>query len=393
MLNAYEKVLIQKFKRELESNGEVDFLYKDLYETFGDDDFIVFLSSYHSKIIREFEYINTRIDSRYIHAENSRKIIELIGSIRKFLENIGSIKIFIRSEYADVLEELKNFMKPSGGTVIPDEFKEIKIIETEPIFISDNTISKKIGKTLRLHPVGKGSYADVYMFEDEDYEECFTLKRLNKKATDKDFERLKREYETMKGLDSPFIVKVYKMNYDKKEYTMEYLNDTLYNHIQKKNSLLNIESRSYIINQILKGFEYLDKKGILHRDISPTNILLKHYEDETMLIKISDFGLVKLEESTLTDPNSEFRGSLNDYRLRDIGFDQYNVTYEMYALTRLIAYILTGKSAFAKITDSDTLAFLNKGISDKQEERYQNIYELGLEVRKLIGKLKSKEAR
>ena len=230
------------------------------------------------------------------------------------------------------------------------------------------------------------------MFKDEDYEECFTLKRLNKKATDKDFERLKREYETMKDLDSPFIVKVYKMNYHKKEYTMEYLNDTLYNHIQKKNSLLNIESRNYIINQILKGFEYLDKKGILHRDISPTNILLKHYEDETMLIKISDFGLVKLEESTLTDPNSEFRGSLNDHRLRDIGFDKYNVIYEMYALTRLIAYILTGRSAFAKITDQDILAFLNKGISDNQEERYQNIYELGVEVRKLIWKLKSKEA-
>ena len=125
MLNAHEKILIQKFKRELESAREVDFLYKDLYETFGDDDFIVFLSSYHSKIIREFEYINTRIDSRYIHAENSRKIIELIGSIRKFLGNIGSIKISIRSEYADILEELKSFMKSSGGTVIPDEFKEI----------------------------------------------------------------------------------------------------------------------------------------------------------------------------------------------------------------------------------------------------------------------------
>lgn len=394
MLSTQEKVIIKRFNRDLESNGGRDALYEELYQDFGDDDFIIFLSSYHSKVIKIFEYINSRIYSRYVHADNSREILGLIADIQKFIGNIKSIKISIKDIYEDVLKELKSFIKSSGGSIIPDEFNEIVIIETEPIFILENTISKiKSDKVLKLHPIGKGSYADVYKFKDEDYEEYFTLKRLSEKADDKDFERLKREYETMKSLNSPFIAKVYRINYETKEYTMEYLDDTLYNYIQKKNASLNINLRYYIIGQILRGFEYLDSKKILHRDISPNNILLKFYEDNTIVVKISDFGLVKLEDSTLTDPNSEFRGSLNDPKLKDIGFNKYDLTYEMYALTRLMAYVLTGKSAFAKITDQDVLAFLNKGISDKQEERYQNIYELGLEVQKLIGKLKTKEAR
>lgn len=339
------------------------------------------------------EDVNGRIPSGYIHAATSRDMVRLILDVRNFISNIKSIKLSLVKECSEILNSLKSFLS-LYGTKIPEEFEEVDIIETKPIFILENTISKiKSDKVLKLHPIGKGSYADVYKFKDEDYEEYFTLKRLSEKADDKDFERLKREYETMKNLNFPFAAKVYRMNYETKEYTMEYLDDILYNYIQKKNVSLNINLRYYIIGQILRGFEYLDSKKILHRDISPNNILLKFYEDNTIVVKISDFGLVKLEDSTLTNPNSEFRGSLNDPKLKAIGFNKYDLTHEMYALTRLMACVLTGKSAFAKITDRDVLTFLNKGISDKQEERYQNIYELGLELQKLIGKLKTKEAR
>lgn len=48
----------------------------------------------------------------------------------------------------------------------------------------------------------------------------------------------------------------------------------------------------------------------------------------------------------------------------------------MYALTRLIAFILTGKSNFSKIKNETVLTFLKKGIADKIDDRYQNIYDL-----------------
>ena len=41
------------------------------------------------------------------------------------------------------------------------------------------------------------------------------------------------------------------------------------------------------------------------------NILIKEYDD-TLVVKLSDFGLVKIPDSTLTTVNTEFKGYFND---------------------------------------------------------------------------------
>lgn len=394
MLNISEKIIVNKISQELQEKDFLDLSYIELYENFENKEIIKILSSYHGSFFKYFSYINRRISSGHIHADQSREMRELINSLNRFLKNLETQKISLIKEYDDTIKLLDKILQESRGTPVPDGFKEIDLIEVKPIFFSNNTTSKKASdRVLRLHSIGKGSYADVHKYYDDDYEEYFTLKRLKKEATEKEKERLRREFETMKRLNSPYIVKVYKMNYEKMEYTMEYMDDTLYNFIKRYNNSLDLGKRINLINQILRGFKYLGQKNILHRDISFNNILLKFYEDKTIITKISDFGLVKLEESTLTDPNSDCKGSLNDQKLKDIGFDKYDSTYEMYALTRLIAFILTGKDAFAKITDKDILDFANKGTSDIKEDRYKNIDQLTEEIRKLTLKLRRKEVK
>ncbi|XQF94187.1 protein kinase domain-containing protein (plasmid) [Pseudoalteromonas espejiana] len=49
----------------------------------------------------------------------------------------------------------------------------------------------------------------------------------------------------------------------------------------------------------------------MHRDISPKNILLKEYDD-VAVVKIADFGLVKIVDSELTSENTDFKGYYND---------------------------------------------------------------------------------
>lgn len=88
----------------------------------------------------------------------------------------------------------------------------------------------------------------------------------------------------------------------------------------------------------------------LHRDISPENILIKEYED-TLVIKISDFGLVKIPDSELTTIHTEFKGRFNDPELIVVGFDTYGILHETYALTRIIYYIMTGKTNTEKIVE------------------------------------------
>ena len=115
--------------------------------------------------------------------------------------------------------------------------------------------------------------------------------------------------------------------------------------------------------QIFKGFSYIYSKGYLHRDISFTNVLLQHYENDLTIVKISDFGLVKMKQSDLTSFGSEINGSLNDSNLQIVGGGNYNMEYETFALTRLIYYVMTGRYNLENIKNQKVKDFVLKGIS------------------------------
>ena len=171
---------------------------------------------------------------------------------------------------------------------------------------------------------------------------------------------------------------------DKKQTTQRKFSDQLSVRFQKKlakyiiknNATIPMSFRKNIILQLLRAYGYLHSKSIYHRDISPKNVLLKFYDD-VVVVKISDFGLVKIEESDLTSENTDFKGSLNDPALKVEGFGNYGLLHEIYAITLLFAYILTGKSNWAKITDPTIKSFISKGTNPDKSKRFQTLDELG----------------
>lgn len=110
--------------------------------------------------------------------------------------------------------------------------------------------------------------------------------------------------------------------------------------------------------------------------------MLKCYDD-VPVIKISDFGLVKIPDSNLTTVNTECKGYFNDQALVLDGFDTYNILHETYALTRIVAYIMTGKTNVDKIKDKVLLEFVQKGLNVSKEERFKNVSEMIDAVRKM----------
>lgn len=156
---------------------------------------------------------------------------------------------------------------------------------------------------------------------------------------------------------------------------MEYMDFTLDSYITKYNSALSMPKRKGIVQQIFKAFEYIHSKNRLHRDISPKNVLIKCYDD-IIVVKISDFGLVKIPDSSLTSMNTEFKGCFNDPALIVDGFNTYGILHETFALTRLVYFVMTGKTNTDTIADPKLKEFVKKGLNVDKSKRFQTVGEM-----------------
>lgn len=245
------------------------------------------------------------------------------------------------------------------------------------------SIKKKNDKVINLNMIGQGSYANVYYYKDPDYDKKIGLKRAKKDLTTEEIERFKREFNQLKVLNSPYVVEVYSYNEEENEYTMEFMENTLLDYIQKNNNKLTFQTRVNLVSQFLRALQYIHSKDLLHRDISYTNVLIKEY-DSTLILKLSDFGLVKIVNSDLTRTDESIKGSLHDPNLEVVGYANYKVEHEIYSTMFIIHYIMTGKRDFSKCEDTELKKLLLKGIDSDLTKRYKSIEEVNQAFRNYI---------
>ena len=375
---------IESQYRELLSCSQINAEYSDLYKSFRNQKLREILMTLHHDLVGLFRTMNERLPTgeheAHFWAEPSRDLIKRIEMIFGLVSSLKETPLAFQIDpyYLDLLTRCRDFLSSSGGSSLPPNMAKVELYYTLPIFLplSSITIShKQQDFTFDLKLIGNGSYANVYKYKDTFYNRPFILKRAKKELTDKEIARFKREFDVMNDLSSPYILEVYCYNPDKNEYIMEYMDYTLDGYIAAHNSTLTIVQRKGIAQQILRAFDYLHSKGHLHRDISPKNILIKEYDD-TLVVKLSDFGLVKIPDSTLTTVNTEFKGYFNDPALVVEGFNTYGIVHETYALTRVIYFVMTGKTNTEKITNQNLRSFVEKGLNPDKAKRFQNIRDM-----------------
>lgn len=375
---------IESQYRELLSCSQINAEYSDLYKSFRNQKLREILMTLHHDLVGLFRTMNERLPTgeheAHFWAEPSRDLIKRIEIIFSLVSSLKETPLAFQIDpyYLDLLTRCRDFLSSSGGSSLPPNMAKVELYYTLPIFLplSSITIShKQQDFTFDLKLIGSGSYANVYKYKDTFYNRPFVLKRAKKELTDKEVARFKREFDVMNDLSSPYILEVYCYNPDKNEYIMEYMDYTLDGYIAAHNSTLTIVQRKGIAQQILRAFDYLHSKGHLHRDISPKNVLIKEYDD-TLVVKLSDFGLVKIPDSTLTTVNTEFKGYFNDPALVVEGFNTYGIVHETYALTRVIYFVMTGKTNTEKITNQNLRAFVEKGLNPDKIKRFQNIRDM-----------------
>ena len=110
-----------------------------------------------------------------------------------------------------------------------------------------------------------------------------------------------------------------------------------------------------ILLHILLGLCYLHKKGIIHNDVKPNNILLNHYKQEyqQLLAVIADFGLSQSTAPTLT--TSQRIKKLHPYDAPDRGF---STKIDIWSFG-MLAFHLTFVANTRKRMDSSEFRYVN----------------------------------
>lgn len=161
-------------------------------------------------------------------------------------------------------------------------------------------IPDKIGKYKIDSLLGRGGMGEVYKAHDAALGRFVALKIMRGPSLDDTNarERFIREAQAAGGLRHPNIVTVYELgDVEEQMYiAMEFIHGQDLEHLIKAKAPITIEEKFNIMIQVCEGMSYAHKHQIVHRDLKPSNIRI----DEEGIVKIMDFGIAKLESSSMT---------------------------------------------------------------------------------------------
>ena len=155
-----------------------------------------------------------------------------------------------------------------------------------------------------LERIGSGGMADVYCAEDLQLGRKVALKLLYRRfAEDEEFvERFRREASSAAGLQHPNVVSVYdRGEFDDTYYiAMEFLEGRSLKQVVRQEGPLDPARAVDLVIQILKAERFAHKRGIVHRDIKPHNVIV----DDEDRAKVTDFGIARAGASDMTETGS-----------------------------------------------------------------------------------------
>jgi eukaryotic-like serine/threonine-protein kinase len=159
---------------------------------------------------------------------------------------------------------------------------------------------KKLGKYEVLGELGHGAMGVVYRARDPIINRLVALKTITTGVADDPalLQRFYREAQSAGGLQHPNIVTIYDMGDagDVPYIAMELVEGENIEQIIARRAPLPISLKLVYAMQACRAFDYAHKRGIVHRDIKPGNIMVS----QDGVVKVVDFGIARVLETSRT---------------------------------------------------------------------------------------------
>jgi eukaryotic-like serine/threonine-protein kinase len=221
---------------------------------------------------------------------------------------------------------------------------------------------RKLGQYVLEQPIGEGGFAMVYRARHAWLRRPVALKILKPSITsDLTIARFEREVQITSHLTHPNTVAVYDYGHTAEGlfyYAMEYLDGVNLHDLVLRFGPMPVGRVIHVLRQICGSLAEAHGLGLVHRDISPRNVLLNQRGGQCDVVKVLDFGLVKAIDS----------GLQRSLTLKEVLFgtpkymspeallrsDAVDARSDLYSLGALGYFLVTGRPPF----EADTLSAL-----------------------------------
>ena len=214
----------------------------------------------------------------------------------------------------------------------------------------------QIGRYQPLEILGRGGQGMVYLARDPELERQVALKTLHKRASDP--AKLLNEARNVAQLDHPNIVSLFEIDL---EFDPPYLVYQLAPGRPLSNSigarqLLPVEKIARLMIDVLDAISNAHKNNVLHRDITPANILL----DDSNSPHILDFGIsIGIADST---GKQDLAGTVNYMAPELLSDEPPSARSDLFSVAVVMHELLTGRRLFEA---DNTMAVIYKILNER----------------------------
>lgn len=246
----------------------------------------------------------------------------------------------------------------------------------------------RIGPYRLLRPLGHGGMGSVYLARrEDDYRQDVAIKLVRRGLLNDDLRRrFLNERQVLARLEHPNIARLYDggTTADGHPFLVMERIEGLPIDLYCDRHRLTIRRRLELFRQICAAVEYAHRRGLVHCDLKPSNVLVT--DDGTP--KLLDFGIAKLLRAD--ELGAEPTRTLSGLRPVTPGYASpeqmsgkaITPASDVYSLGALLYKLLCGRRPYfaAKPLRGDLEAIVLKALSEEPAERYATVEELAHDV-------------
>ena len=252
-----------------------------------------------------------------------------------------------------------------------------------------------IGRFELIRELGKGAQGIVYLAKDLRLNREVAVKTLLHKS--KDGDQIINEARNVSALQHPNVISLYEIGTHEQRPFLVYpyvQGKTLRDYLDK-NEKLTVMEATRIISAVLDGLAHAHEKGIVHRDLNPSNILLDDNDNPLIM----DFGIATFSGHNTSETdivgtvhymapeqlNNNPTGPWSDVFSVGVmlfemltGFSLFKAKNSMVSIYKILNENILPPSSRNKAIDKELDRIVLKALAKEKASRYSNASEMKL---------------